>query len=742
MEGEASMKAQKNHRRFLQGGVALMVMAGAVATTPARAQDAPAPAPDTTAQADGGDILVQARRRSESIEDVPTSVSVLSSTDLERAGVTDTADLTRQLPGAVLVASGPAYLNDIALRGQGGGRLGFSESTTGIYRDGVYVAGGGFGGRSYSKIDFYDIDRVEVYRGPQGALYGRNAVGGAVNVLSRKPVLDYGFRGSIGYSNVDELDVDGTVNLPVSTGVAIRVGGYYDKQTGGFYHDQLTGKVLDNTFDWGARGTIGFGLGTDTTAYLTVEHSRSEAPGYTSIGQNKKLDPDIFVRTNLNSIDRINIDQTQVIGQFNHDFGASDLTIVANYKGRKGVRTAADFDHYLGLNLSFAQLYDAQGENFERYGGEVRWGSTGSGPFTWLAGSDFLTYTSDISSDRTGKITGSSATANTLRRQLRSQRSREQLSSYSVYGLVGYDLTDRLNVTAEARYQIDSKDFRFQQIDLDPTTNEAIPLTNFKRTWHRFLPTVSLNYKLNRQVSFYARVATGYRPGGFNQNPAEGYFNRVPYDPEDIVQGEIGSKVQFHVGSAVFRSQLALFYGKTMDVQQTTTLTATNPAFTLENVGDNRVYGGEFELSGLVPLAGGKLTAAVNVSGAHGIWDKGATIIFQGNTLDLSGKQTPRSRDYIFNINAAYDHPIGHGLTAYLAGSYQKAGGGYDNASLERLSQNYEIANLSVGIKTDRWTLSGYVNNVTNDIYYTVEVSGNDYYNTPRTYGFKLSVDW
>jgi len=732
------------------GAASVAVAIGLVQAMPAQAQvqdgASPLAAKSATDEAAGeaitGDILVQARRRSESIEDVPASVSVLEAAELERLAVRDVADYTRQTPGAILIGSGPEYLNDIALRGQGGGRLGFSESSTGIYRDGIYVAGGGFGGRSYSAIDFYDLDRVEVYRGPQGALYGRNAVGGAVNVLSRKPVLDTEVRGRIGYNSVDKLDTQLTLNLPVGQTVAIRAGGYYSKQTGGFYTDQVTGKIIDNTLDWGVRGAAGFGLGTDSSAILTVEHSRSEAPGFTSLGRNRTLDPDIFVRTGLDAIDRVTINQTQVIGEFRHDFGASELTVLADYKGRDGARSPADFDHYLGLRMPNVRLLDAQGEAFERYGAEARWGSTGNGPITWLGGVDFLTFVSEVYSDRTGSVTGTGSTIVSLRRQLRRQDSRENVSSYSAYGQIGFRLLPKLTLSIEARYQRDAKDFTFQQVDLDPTTNETILPTRFSRDWNRFLPTASLTWEPSDRLTLYARVATGYRAGGFNQSPAPGFFDRAPYDPEDVIAGEIGAKGRFQIGPAQFRSQLALYVTHTSDVQQTTTLSATNPAFTLENVGGNRIYGGEFELTGTVPLAGGRLSGSANISRSRGHWEDGASILFQGAVLDLAGKVTPRARDYIVNLNGMYDLPVGGGLTAMLTASYQTAAGGWDDASLTRKSQNYSILDLSAGVRARNWTLLASVKNVTNDLYYIVSVGGNDYYNAPRTYGATLSFNF
>lgn len=721
---------------------AIGMLATTMLASPAMGQNASPAAVGADAADTIADVTVQARRRSESIEDVPASVSVLDDAEMQRLAIRDVADYTRQTPGAILIGSGPEYLNDIALRGQGGGRLGFSESSTGIYRDGIYVAGGGFGGRSYSRIDFYDLDRVEVYRGPQGALYGRNAVGGAVNVLSRKPIADTEVRGRIGYNSVDKLDTQLTLNLPLGEHVAIRAGGFYARQTGGFYTDQVTGRTIDNTLDWGGRGAIGLGLGTDTRATLTIERSRSEAPGFTSLGRNRTLDPDIFVRTGLDSIDRVTIDQTQVIGEFRHDFGTSELTVLADYKSRDGARSPADFDHYLGLRMANVQLLDAQGEAFERYGAEARWGSTGDGPLSWLAGMDFLTFVSEIYSNRTGSVTGTGPTVVSLRRQLRRQDSRENVSSYSAYGQLGFLLAPKLTLSIEARYQLDGKDFAFQQTDLDATTNETIPLTRFSRDWRRFLPTASLTWEPSDRLTIYGRVATGYRAGGFNQSPVTGFFDRVPYDPEDVTAAELGVKGRFAIGSARFRSQLATYVSWTRDVQQTTSLSAANPAFTLENVGGNRIVGAEYELTGTMPMAGGRLSGSLNVSRSRGHWDDGSSILFNGALLDLSGKVTPRARDYIVNLNGMYDHPLTGGVDLMLTASYQTAAGGWDDASLTRASQNYSIVDLSAGLRGRNWTLLGSVKNVTDKLYYIVSVGGNDYYNAPRTYGATLSFNW
>jgi iron complex outermembrane recepter protein len=201
-----------------------------------------------------GTVTVSARKRDEALIDVPLSVSALGSEEIELLVLDGIADYLRQLPGASLVNAGPEYLNDISIRGQGGGRQGFNESAVGIYRNGIYVAGGGFGGRSFNRLDFFDVRTIETYRGPQGALYGRNAVGGAMNVISNKPSTEaVTFDGRVAFEDIDRYEVSGVLNLPLAETFAARIGAFFIDQDGGFHTNLPTGKKTDVQEQTGAR---------------------------------------------------------------------------------------------------------------------------------------------------------------------------------------------------------------------------------------------------------------------------------------------------------------------------------------------------------------------------------------------------------------------------------------------------------------------------------------------------------
>lgn len=728
------------------------LLAGAALAAPcALAAPAHAQTASTSAEnaARSDEIIVQARKRDESIQDVPASVSSFSEERSELLNLEDVDDYVRQTPGAILIASGPSYLDDIAIRGQGGGRLGFSESTTGIYREGIYVAGGGFGGRTFSRIDFFDLANVEVYRGPQGALYGRNAVGGAVNVISRKPSQEFEARVKADYNSVERYDVEGVVNAPIiADKLSLRLGGYYTAQDDGFYHLEGREEALDSiNEEWGIRGSASLSIGPWTDLLVIGERSHSKTLGFTSQGQNLTVDPEPFVRIGLGDFDSVIIDQTSVIAKLEHEMEWADFVLVGNYKTRDGDRPDGDFDHFLGFNNAALRIVDEQFEDFERYGLEARLASKGEGPFTWLFGGDYQHYVSHGLTDRFGTVAGPFAFSAALRSQLRTDKSTEELSSFSVFGLIGYDFTERLNVSLEARVQQDSKDFIFERVDGDPLTNETIPLTTFDAKWTRVLPTLSVKYAASDAVTLYARAATGYRPGGFNPSPTPGFFDQTEYGPELAKSFEAGVKADFDIAGVRVQPQLSGYYTITDDIQQTTNLSTSNNVFSLQNVGDASIFGAEFELVATAKVAGGDLYSNLGVSTTDGYFHDGTEILFQGVTFDLSKGRVPRTRDYILNYNLAYDVPVTNALNAFISWSVQAEGGGYDNVvgflkipGFSRSNEHYEIIDITGGVRGDRWRLSGYVKNLGNEIYELVVVNNNRFVNDPRTYGATLTV--
>lgn len=701
-----------------------------------------------------GEIIVTARRREETLFEVPGAVSAITAAEQQNYVIGTTADILRQLPSAALVNGGPAYSNEVSLRGQGGGRNGFSESAVGVYRDGHYIAGGGFGGRGFNALDLFDLQRIEVLRGPQGALYGRNAVGGAVNAVARRPEREFGFEGSIGYNDIERSEVEVVLNMPITPAAALRVGGFWYDQEGGFVTQLSTDDTIDTEETSGARAVFEVMPTPATTIRVTYEYYDSTAPsfginGYRALRANSSpLDPDPFVR-DLNRLGYADIVENSGYLDLEHDLGWADLALRASFKLRDAGRTNDDLDHYLGfqgVNSIFppatpAQPIDLISEQFEDF---HRAGVIGvlTSPddqerISWLIGAEYQENSSDVLLATTG-FAGAAAG---LRAQLREDDSLEELESVAIFGAVEYDLTERLALGLEARVQTDDKSFAFDRTrNSSASTAVEILGVRIRESWTAVMPVATLRYSLWDDASLYGRFATGYRPGGFNSGiPSDipGSGNLIPYDPEYATSYEGGFKL------GLLDSQLylegALFYTETDDVQVVTAASPTNTAFILQNGAGARVWGAEIEARGNFDLGGGRLNVGLGLSTTDGEFDEGTNVIIGGVLTDISGNRMNRTRDFIGTLNLMYSHDLTAALEGFVATSFQTQQGGFENAENSREFADFERIDARVGIDSGAWRFSIYGKNLTDEIYPIQTIAGNVYLSDPRTYGAEFS---
>ena len=191
------------------------ILSGLAIAAPAAAQDA---APMADEAEDGGEIIVTARRREESLQDVPISVTAISGDQLEATGAVDITVLQQQAPNMTMQiarGSNSTLIGFIRGVGQQDPLWGF-EPGVGIYVDDVYIAR-----PQGAVLDIFDVERIEVLRGPQGTLYGRNSVGGAVNYVTKKLGNEFGGKVKVGYGSYNQLDLVGQITLPVSDSISI-----------------------------------------------------------------------------------------------------------------------------------------------------------------------------------------------------------------------------------------------------------------------------------------------------------------------------------------------------------------------------------------------------------------------------------------------------------------------------------------------------------------------------------------
>lgn len=732
--------------------LATTALACAVAT-PAYAQQQPTAAPATEGAQAAGDgdnvIIVQARRRDELLEDVPGSVSAITEAQLLTRSNERLEDFLRQTPSATVVFAGPEYLRDVSIRGQGGGRNGFSDASTGLYRNGIFVAGGGFGGRTFNALDLFDVGSFEVYRGPQGALYGRNAVGGAVNIITNQPTRGTGGSVQIGYDERQRLSGEARVNLGLGDFGAIRVGATGFDQNDGFFTSALTGEPLDTSDFLGLRIAARLFDIAGFSATATYELSRADAPGFSSLGQRTAVpsrptaafDPDIELR-NASRAGRVEIDEDTFFVNVDGAIGATDVALVFTHKTRDAVRFNEDLDHFIGFQgIGGSDLIVEQSEDFERTGVELRFTSQADGPLTWLVGVDWQDLSSEVATENSG-VTAVAA----LREQAtRSDFSTDNYVSYSAFGSLEYKITPALALAFEGRVQRDERDFDFQRVDRAPTpVNTSIAPLTLSASETRFTPGATVKWSFADDSQAYLRLASAYRPAGFNIGTNN--FDAIPYRAETGYGAELGLKLPLVDG---LRASLSAYYLLLDDAQVVTTVSATDTTVVLQNIPDAQYGGLELELNGSWQLGPGRLSIDASAATQFGEFGDGSFITVNGTVFDVSGEQANRVRDFIGNFTTTYDVRFNDSLSGFFTATINGENGGFENAvgaldvpNVSRILEGFALLSLRAGVRFDGFTLSAFANNITDERYIQQNVQGNNFFNEGRVFGVNLRAQF
>ena len=567
----------------LMAGAAWSAMAGMAA-----AQDAPAQEPEATSV---DEIVVTARRRDEVLKDVPVAVSALSEARLEQTGAADITALQQQTPNAtVQVARGSNSTLIAFIRGVGqqDPLWGF-EPGVGLYVDDVYVAR-----PQGAVLDVFDVERIEVLRGPQGTLYGRNTVGGAIKYVTSRLSQDAELELKGSYGSFNQVDFLAMGSLPVTD--SLRVGAAMARYTRDGYGENLnTGAETYDKDVTAFRASAEFTPNDDVFVRLSYDkladdsaprHGHREVAG---VGPGAGI-PDSVYDTyagigDENSVETEGYSMT-VQGRVSDSWTLK--AIAARREGRTD--TVIDFDNTPAPTLDIPAFYEDEQTTLELqalFDYDRIQGVMGLFYLDGRAAGAFDTILGNA-----GIVIGTGGFVET--------------SSVSAYADVNLDLTERLHLSLGARYTIDDKTgdvFRANYLGAtrSPLTGGTVraPLllrtdyTNSK-TFDKFTPRVALSYDFSDEITGYASYSQGFKSGGFDMR-GDAIFtpNTVNgYEPETVDSYEMGLKGR--VGPLSFSS--AVFYNEYQDQQVTTQVPAIGGiASFVDNVGSSTFYGAEFE---------------------------------------------------------------------------------------------------------------------------------------------------
>lgn len=627
------------------------------------------------------EIVVTAEKRATNLQDTPLAISAFTGADLDAAGMEEMEDLTFVVPNFHFgrTIGGPLNGGGITIRGisSAGG-----DRSTAFHVDGVYINAG----TAPESLTFFDVQRVEVLRGPQGTLYGRNATGGAINVISNPPERDLLVAADVQFGTYDQIRSRAVLNAPFIGDWLFARLSLVQEDRDGFQRNLYTDRRshdADDARDFGGRLQFLFDISDDVQ--LTVRGNYAHRGGvgvaYKFLGDYPSeiyLDPtaeplDLYGMNDATPnpsdprkvyADRIgNRDQNQWSTNAELDWNLFDLPLLGDVT-LTALFSYGDIDSEVGTDADIADIpllvidFDDQVREIVT---EIRLASAGSGPLEWVAGFFFLDSTEEVTiSGRSFPFSMDPPQPGALELTTTQVTDRDA-RSYAGFGQLTYTLFEDWRLTGGLRYSYDEKSSDFVQppVFLFPGDDEPfIPgtMASDSDTWDAVTGKVGVDWQWHPDSMVYASVSRGYKAGTI-QTAAELDDDGRPTgdtipnaDPEFIWAYEAGSKNQ--IWDDRLRLNLTGFYYDYQDLQVTT---VAENVFVTQNAAEATVWGFEAEL---VARPYREATIIANAAYLHATFDK--FIGFREEDrfrepVDFSGNDLPRAPRYTVNVAAQYD---------------------------------------------------------------------------------------
>jgi len=672
------------------------------------------------------DILITAERRESTLQEVPISISAVSGDFLQASSLFDTEALAGTVAGLVIQRD---VVGKAVIRG-----IGTENFTVGgdpgvaVYVDGAYMA------RSSTAIfDFFDTERVEVLRGPQGTLYGRNATGGVINVISRAPTEELEARGSLTYGNYDALRIEGAVSGGLTDGVRVRVAGLYSSRDG-FTENIFPGAdarglgELDTKDLWAIRARADFDLGEDVTLELIGDVYRDDSNppafwytddslpwqsptaqfplGFRTVSQGYEADVPGFTSLPVGQANRQ--DQTGITARLTWAADGFTLTSVSSYRD-------IEFDWINdGDGLSDFLVTYFQRDESEQFSQDITIASNGDGPLQWIAGAFYLTEDSQgLYAIPLGPAFVPPAGFTVV------FDGTNQTDAWGVFVEGSYTLGD-FTLTAGIRYSDESKDATLATPLFEGDT--TFPVQTGSGNFDAITPRFVLDYQLTDDVMFYASATRGFKSGGFSllDNPLN------DFDQETIWAYELGMKSKLLEDR--LQLNLAAFYYDYNDQQLSQ---VTNLATLTTNAGSSTIWGFEGEFVAAVTE---ELRVEGNFAYLNTEFDEFCTndtrdltrpidTINCPGTPNLAGNELPRAPDFTAFVAATYQKELTQNLDGFVRVEWQHTGDQFFSVfNRPNIAQEaYSLFNASAGVGDidGHWDVRLWVRNLANKEYFS-----------------------
>lgn len=704
------------------------------------------------------EVVVTAQKREQDLQDTPIAIAAFNKQAIEDQKVSDITDVTATTPNVQIAPSpGGSTGATVAIRGAASINPAVTwEPSVGIYVDGVFVAknvGGLF--------DVAELERVEVLRGPQGTLYGKNTTGGAINLITRKPAEEFGGHIKLGAGNYGYTELGATVDSGRVGDMARFMVSYKKRDRDGFYDNNVqplpNGEPLDYTVDEFKKldsqaGLVSGVFDLSDTVELSYTYDWAERDNTVAYGQPEDLQangelpkPEREDEGNLNGA---GFDTSESSGhnlQITWDISDSLVFKSITSHRKMEFHDLNDYDGtpYTGFHAERDVDHKQSSQEFQLIG------ETNS--ISYVVG---LYYFTDEANARNPYTYG--PTPATVIRNFYGAESH----SYAVFGQADWYISPSWTLTVGGRYTQEKKDAYVNHPDtafspVPPFSPIPSYSSEADETWNKFSPMAVLSYGVNENVTTYAKISQGWRAGGFNGEAASAALATEPYDEETTLSYELGMKAKWFENR--LQTNVAIFQND-IDDMQLSAYDFTTGYSKIENAGKARVRG--FELETLLAISYG-LTAFFNYGYLDGEYRELTNPVF-GDVNPITGNRykdesvfayTPKNKasvglEYVGDVGFAEIRVRGDYSYVDEQDFFRDVGSAAVTHSDDYTLFNARVALVNIGLGgVQTLDLALWGKNLTDEEYRLNGIpagatTGLNYYGDPRTYGLDVTYNF
>ncbi|MDH2135187.1 TonB-dependent receptor [Sphingobium yanoikuyae] len=659
------------------------------------------------------EIVVTAEKREENLQNVPIAVTAMTGETLTATGISNVEDLQFFVPGVSITNDSMAIIN---IRGIGTSAFGVAtDPSTTVHYDGVYIAR-----PTTSYQDMFDVERIEVLRGPQGVLFGRNSAGGTLNIVSKMPSRELSGTLGVTVGNYDKRTLSGTISGPLNDVARARFT-LIKNDRAGIYRDVVTGRRYQNEDNFAGRMTLALEPADNLEIILRADASKDRETGYPSIRGSypaafAAAGATIPTRRNDVAFDtppRYDVDAWGVSSTIGYETDAVALKSITAWRQSKVVQV---------LDVDATDLFLRNIEFFERsrtFTQELQLLSNGDGALRWIVGAFYLNEKGKdeiriLEPGRALAIPESNTT-----------------NAFALFGQATYEIAERARLTAGLRYSYEKKDFAFQ-VQMNGAQADA---GRTSASWTAWTPKFGIDYDLTEDVMAYVSATRGFKSGGFQLGDGK------PFLPEYLWSYEVGLKSTLL--DRRLRANLSAFYYDYTNLQ---VVQYINGVASTTNAGQATVKGLEVELMA-------KPTERLSLSSTLAWLDARYDVYFDQGT-SLEGNRLPNAPEWNLTFGAEYSAPLGR-----LGELVLRADVAWRDAAFFKPNNDPRYAGTGTTLLNGRiawqpgdkkWEVALYGRNLTNTRYASYKAVGTDVtgvsnpdlpltlYGEPRQYGIQL----